>query len=75
MNYSFTKGFWKAVKKALSFALLVAVFFNLAENNIWDLVVHYIKPILETMTIGGVITLALNFIKTKDLAGKLGKML
>lgn len=65
MEYKLSKGLWKGLKTILQIALAFAVFAGMSNLNLWDLVVQYIKPILSAMTVGGAITVALNYVKIK----------
>lgn len=61
--YSFKKGFGKAVGSALTILMAFVVFAGISDFQIWDLLEQHLRPILGSMTVGGVITLIRNFVK------------
>ncbi len=65
MEYSFKKGFSKGIVSALTIASAFVVFTGLSDLNIWYLVEHYLKPLISGLTVGGLITMTLNYIKVK----------
>lgn len=64
-TYNWKIGAWKAVKTVGSGALMFAVFSGVADVNVWTLVEQYAKPILSAVTVGGLITLVVNYAKIK----------
>lgn len=70
-TYSFTKGLQKAVVGAavaglaISGAVLYAAFPDLANLSIADLLASQAHMIFGTVTIGGAITLVVNYIKVR----------
>lgn len=65
IKYSFTKGLGKAAVQLLTVAGALVAFAGFSDLSIWDLIVQYIKPVVGSLTIGGVIALALNWIKIR----------
>jgi hypothetical protein len=65
MEYKLSKGVKKGIISALTFLFAFLAFGGIAELPLWDLVVQYIKPILGAMTVGGAITMLLNYLKLK----------
>jgi hypothetical protein len=64
-SYSIKKGLWKAASTAVGIFAAMAVFGSFSDMTIWGLLEQYVKPILGTMTVGGLFTLARNYIKVK----------
>ena len=62
-TYSFKKGLGKALLSLLTVAGSIVALVGLNDVNILDFVVAQIKPILGSLTVGGAITLAINWIK------------
>ncbi len=62
-QYSLSKGIAKGITSALTIAASLAVFAGLSDVTLWDLVVTYVKPVLGSLTVGGLITVALNWVK------------
>lgn len=63
--YSFKTGIGKGLKFILTALAGIAVISGFSEISIWGLAEQYLKPILSTLTVGGLITIALNFVKTR----------
>lgn len=63
MSYSFKKGLVKGVYGALGAAIFVVSFTHFADVSIWALLEIYLKPLLGSMTIAGLLVLGKNFIK------------
>ena len=64
-QYSFKKGLWKALASALTVGVAMLAFTGFSDMQITDLIEKYIFPVLGTMTVGGAVTLALNWAKIK----------
>lgn len=62
-DYSFTKGIGKGVIFMLQALATIVVITGLSDVSIWDLIVQYVKPIVGTLTVGGVIAVATNYVK------------
>lgn len=62
-GYSFKKGLGKAALQLLTVAGALIAFAGFSDLSIWDLVVKYVEPVFGSLTVGGVVALAINFIK------------
>lgn len=67
-SYSLKKGLAKGIMSALTVLVSVLVFMGWADMDLWQLAETYLKPVLAGVTVGGVITLAQNFIKYNYLS-------
>jgi len=65
MNYKFSKGIKKGIITALTVLATFMAFSGFADISVWQLMTTYIQPILGAMTVGGAITIALNYLKIK----------
>ena len=65
-TYSLKKGFSKGVASALTALAALVAFAGFSDLQIWDLVVQYVKPVVGSITVGGAITIALNYVKVKS---------
>lgn len=68
MTYSFKKGLSKGVVSALTALIVMVTFAGFSDMTIWELVEQYLKPVLGSMTVGGAITMALNYFKVRNEA-------
>jgi len=66
MEYSFKKGLSKGAVSVLTIAATMVMFAGFADFTLWQLLEQYLKPVLGSITIGGVITMALNYLKVKN---------
>lgn len=66
MKYSITKGLSKGAVSALTVAAAMVMFAGFADFTLWQLLEQYLKPVLGSVTIGGVITMALNYLKVRN---------
>ena len=64
-EFNFKKGIIKGIKFILIGLGAVAIFTSFSEVSLWSLLEQYLKPILGALSVGGLITLVLNFVKTK----------
>lgn len=62
-DYSFKKSFGKAVMFVLQAAAALVVVTGFSEITIWQLIEEYIKPIVGTLSIGGILAVATNYVK------------
>ena len=62
-NYSFKTGFVKGLISLLSIVGAGVAFTAFADVSIWALLEQYLKPIVSSLTIGGIITMAINYLK------------
>lgn len=65
MEYSFKRGLGKGAVQLLTVIGSLVAFAGFSDLAVWDLVEKYIKPVLGSLTIGGTIAIALNFVKFK----------
>lgn len=68
-SYSFKKGLGKGFVTVLTILLTAVSFAGFADVALWDLAVTHIKPVLGSLTVGGLITLGINFVKYNYLTG------
>ncbi len=66
MKYSFKIGFWKGVVSAGIILLAIIAFFGFSDMTIVSIIETYIFPVLGSMTIGGAITMLLNYAKVRS---------
>ena len=68
-NYSYKKGFGKGLiafaTSALGATTLLIVFAGLTDATIWSLLETYLKPVLGTLTVGGVAAFATKWLKQR----------
>ena len=65
MQYSFKKGLGKGLLSVLALAGTLAAFAGFSDLSIWGLIEQYLKPVVGSLTVGAVITIAVNFVKFK----------
>jgi hypothetical protein len=63
--YSLKKGITKGAVSALTVTAALVTFAGFSDLTIWELIEKYIKPLVGSATVGGLITMALNYIKVK----------
>lgn len=66
MKYSFKKGAVKGLVSLLSIGGAIVAFAGFSDLTIWGLLEQYVKPVLGSLTVGGVITIAVNYVKVKS---------
>lgn len=64
-TYSFKKGLGKGLLSLLAILGSIVALAGFADVSIWDLVVNNIKPLLGSLTVGGLITIVINYVKFK----------
>lgn len=64
-KYSFAKGLVKGITWILTVAGSFLAVSGYADISVWDLVEQHIKPIVGTLTLGGLLTMLLNYLKVK----------
>ena len=62
-EYSIKKGLYKGLGFATTALVTILIVSGLSDVLIWDLIVTYIKPIVGTLTVGGLVTMASNYAK------------
>lgn len=67
-KYSFKKGLGKGFVTVLTLIATMAAFSGMADLQITDLITRYIFPVLGSLTIGGTLTVAINYIKFNYLS-------
>ena len=67
-KYSIGKGLLKSLISLLAVGGGVVAFMGFSDLTIWSLLEQYLKPLLGSLTIGGLITLGVNWIKVKTKA-------
>ena len=67
MEYSVKKGAWKGLKSILIVLVSVVSVTTFAEIDLWELMVTYVKPVLSGVTVVGALTMALNYVKVKQM--------
>lgn len=65
MEYSFTKGLGKGALSLIAITGAMVAFAGFSDLTIWGLLEQYLKPILGSLTVGGAITMLVNYIKVK----------
>lgn len=66
MEYSFKKGAIKGLISLLSVGGAFIAFTTFADLTLWGLLEQYLKPVLGGLTVGGCITIAINWLKVKN---------
>lgn len=65
MKYSLTKGVKKGFASAITIVIAVVALAGFSDLTIWGLLEEYLKPLLGAVTVGGLLTMALNYVKVK----------
>ena len=69
-KYSYKKGFGKGLlafaTSALGIGTVLIAFAGLSDATLWGLLETYLKPVLGTLTVGGVAAFATNWVKQKS---------
>lgn len=65
-QYSFKKGLTKGAISLLAIIGSMLAFAGFSDLTVWSLVEQYLKPVLGSLTVGGVITMVINYIKIKN---------
>lgn len=64
-TYSFKKGLLKGLLSLVSIIGALTAFAGFNDVSIWDLVSHYLQPLIGSLTVGGAIVIAVNYLKFK----------
>lgn len=67
--YSFKKGIVKGLISLLSVTGAILALTAFSDITLWELVEKYLKPVLGSLTVGGLITIVINYLKV----AKVGK--
>jgi hypothetical protein len=65
MQYSLKKGVSKGLVSALTMAAAFVALAGFADFTIWELVETYLKPLLGALTVSGLLTMVLNYVKVR----------
>ncbi|MER0170338.1 MAG: hypothetical protein DU489_06990 [Nitrosomonas sp.] len=68
MEYSFKKGLSKGAMSILVVTVSLVTFAGFHDVTIWGLLEQHLKPLLGSVTVGGALTMALNYIKIKNMS-------
>lgn len=66
MKYSLKRGFSKGFMSFLTVFLAFAVFAGFADFSLKDLIEQYVFPLLGGMTVSGMTTMLINYLKVKS---------
>jgi hypothetical protein len=65
-QYKLSKGVGKALLYTLSTIATLVAFAGFSDVQIWDLVEQYLKPVIGSLTVGGLVTMAINWVRFKS---------
>lgn len=71
MTYSLRKGIIKGLISLLSIGGAFLALTAFSDMTLWGLLETYLKPILGSLTVGGLVTMCLNWLKIR---GKMRRM-
>lgn len=66
MTYSIKKGLIKGFISIGTIVVAGLAFTQFADMSIWTIIETYAKPLLGSLTIGGAITMMINYLKVKS---------
>lgn len=66
MQYSLKKGLTKGLISGLTVFLSTLVVLGIADIDIWAFLELHLKPLLAGLTFGGLVTMAINFLKVQS---------
>lgn len=62
-DYKLSKGVSKALLYSLSTGATLIAFANFSDVLVWDLIVEYIKPAIGSISVGGIMTIVINWVR------------
>lgn len=65
-KYSFTKGLAKGGVSVLTVLAAFVAFTSFSDMTLWGLLETYLKPVLGSLTVAGVITMGINWLKVRS---------
>lgn len=65
VKYSFRKGLAKGLLSLVSIVAAFLAFTSFSDVSMWDLMVQYVKPLLGGITVGGAVTVLINYLKVR----------
>jgi len=69
-KYSFTYGLRKAALYSLTGIGTLVAFAGLSDIQIWDLFEQYVRPVVGSLTVGGAVTMAINYVRFKKTVSR-----
>lgn len=70
MQYSFIKGLAKGLVSLLTVGAAWMAFVGFSDVSLWTLLENYLKPVLGSLSVGAIITMAINYFKVKAKANQ-----
>lgn len=70
MKYSFTYGLKKAALYSLTGIGTLVAFAGFSDVEIWSLLEEYVRPAIGSLTVGGAVTMAINYVRFKKSVSK-----
>lgn len=67
-EYSFKKGLGKGLLSLFAVVGSLIAFAGFSDMTIWSLAEQYVKPLVGSLTVGGLIAVVVNYIKFKYTA-------
>lgn len=68
MQYSIAKGLSKGLISVMTVAGAWLAFVGFSDVQLWPLIENYLKPLVGSMTVGGLIAMAVNYLKVRSKA-------
>jgi len=70
MEYSFLHGLRKALLYTLTAGATLIAFAGFSDLQIWELIETYVRPVIGSITVGGAVTMAINYVRFKNDVAK-----
>ena len=64
-NYNLKTGLLKGVKFALTALVAIVAVTGFSDVTLWDLLEKYLKPLVGTLSVGGLLIVVQNWVKVK----------